>query len=60
VRVDPVFGAGAAAIVSLAVTYLAFGGKFPFTRTPVRFVLAYLLAFVVGFAVLAALVTTQP
>lgn len=58
-KVDPLFGAATAAVVTLAVTYLAFGGKFPFTRTPLQFLLACVLAFVVGFAVLAVF-ATQP
>jgi hypothetical protein len=57
-KVDPPLAAGAAAVLTLAVTYLAFGGKFPFTRTPLRFLFACVLAFVVGFAVLA--VAAQP
>lgn len=58
-KVDPLFVAAAATILTLVVTYLAFGGKFPFTRTPFRFLLACVLGFVVGFAVLAV-VATRP
>ena len=58
-KIDPLAGAGAATLITLVVTYMAFGGKFPFTRTPLRFVLACLLAFVVGFVVLAV-TASQP
>ncbi len=59
-KIDPFLGAGAGTLLTLVVIYLAAGGKFPFTRTPMRFVLACFLAFVVGFAVLAALTASQP
>jgi hypothetical protein len=60
VKVDPLVGAGAGALLTLVVIYVSVGGKFPFTRTPMWFVLSCLLAFVVGFAVLAALTASQP
>jgi hypothetical protein len=59
VKVDAPLAAGAAAVLTLAVTYLAFGGKFPFTRTPVRFLLACVLAFVIGYAVLTVVATQR-
>jgi hypothetical protein len=45
--------------LTFGATYIAFGGRFPFTRTPVRFVLSGFLAFVVGFAVFAITIAAQ-
>lgn len=58
-RVDPLVTAAVATIVAFVASYVAIDGKFPFTRTPLRFVLAGFLAFVIGFALLAALAAAQ-
>jgi hypothetical protein len=60
VTIDPLLAAAAATIVTLGAVYTAVGGRFPFTRTPRRFLVACFLAFVVGYVVLAAMISTQP
>jgi hypothetical protein len=45
-------------VLTLAVTYIAFGGKFPFYRTPLRLLmcagLAFIVAMIVAFATLSS------
>jgi hypothetical protein len=56
---EPLLSAAAVTVVTFVASYLAFGGRFPFTRSPLRFVTAALLAFLVGFAVLAVVAGRQ-
>jgi hypothetical protein len=55
VNADPLLSAAVVTVVTFVATYLAFGGSFPFTRSPSRLVAAAVLAFSVGFVVLAVL-----
>ena len=57
-KLDPVLPSAFGLILTFGVTYIAFGGKFPFYRTPLRFALSGLLAFVVGFALFAITVAS--
>jgi hypothetical protein len=52
-------GAEERCIATFGVAYIAFGRKFPFTRTPLRFVVSGFLTFVVSFAVFAITIATR-